>query len=32
MYNKSKEGASNLDTTHRQVHSIDSDGCGPPEN
>jgi hypothetical protein len=30
-YNKSKEGASSFDTSHRQVQSIDSDGCGPPE-
>jgi hypothetical protein len=31
-YSKSKEGTSSFDTSHRQVHSIDSDGCGPPEN
>jgi hypothetical protein len=31
-YNKSKEGHSSFDTSHRQVHSIDSDRCGPPEN
>jgi hypothetical protein len=31
-YSKSKESTSNFDTTHKQVHSIDSDGCGPPEN
>jgi hypothetical protein len=30
-YNKSKEGASSFDTSHRHVQSIDSDGCGPPE-
>jgi hypothetical protein len=31
-YNKSRENTSNFDTTHKQVHSIDSDGCGPQEN
>jgi hypothetical protein len=31
-YNKSKEGTSCFDIAHRQVHSIESDGCGPPEN
>jgi hypothetical protein len=31
-YNKGKEGAPTFDATHKQVHSIDSDGCGPPEN
>jgi hypothetical protein len=31
-YNKSKEVHSNFDTSHRQVHSIDSDGCRPPKN
>jgi hypothetical protein len=31
-YIKNKENISNFDTTHKQVHSIDSDGCGPPKN
>jgi hypothetical protein len=31
-YSKSKEGKSCFDTSHRQVHNIDSDGCGPLEN
>jgi hypothetical protein len=31
-YNKRKEGHSSFDTSHRQVHSIDLDGCGPPKN
>jgi hypothetical protein len=31
-YNKSKEGTSSFHTSHKQVHSIDSDGCGPSEN
>jgi hypothetical protein len=31
-YNKSKEGSSNFDTSHRHVQNIDSDGCGPPKN
>jgi hypothetical protein len=31
-YSKSKEGASSFDTSHRQVHSIDSDGCRPLKN
>jgi hypothetical protein len=31
-YSKSRESTSSFDTTHKQVHSIDSDGCGPPEN
>jgi hypothetical protein len=31
-YNKNKEGTSNFDASHRQVHIIDSDGCGPLEN
>jgi hypothetical protein len=30
-YNKGKEGAPTFDTTHKQVHSIDSDGCRPSE-
>jgi hypothetical protein len=32
MYSKSKENTSNFDTTHKQVLSIDSDGCEPPKN
>jgi hypothetical protein len=31
-YSKSKEGHSSFDTSHRQVHYIDSDGCRPPKN
>jgi hypothetical protein len=31
-YNKGKEDAPTFDATHKQVYSIDSDGCGPPEN
>jgi hypothetical protein len=31
-YSKIRENTSNFDTTHKQVHSIDSDGCGPSEN
>jgi hypothetical protein len=31
-YIKSKENTMSFDTSHKQVHSIDSDGCGPPEN
>jgi hypothetical protein len=31
-YSKSKEVHSSFDTSHRQVHYNDSDGCGPPKN
>jgi hypothetical protein len=31
-YCKSKENTTIFDTTHKQVHIIDLDGCGPPEN
>jgi hypothetical protein len=31
-YNKSRENTSNFDTAHKQVHNIDSNGCGPLEN
>jgi hypothetical protein len=31
-YSKGKEGTLSFDATHEQVHSIDSDGCGPLEN
>jgi hypothetical protein len=31
-YSKSGENSPHSDTTHKQVHSIDSNGCGPPEN
>jgi hypothetical protein len=31
-YSKSRENISNFNTTHKQVHSIDSNGCGPPKN
>jgi hypothetical protein len=30
-YNKTKEVASSFDVTHKQVRSINSDGCGPLE-
>jgi hypothetical protein len=30
-YSTSKEGTSSFDASHKQVHNIDSDGCGPPE-
>jgi hypothetical protein len=31
-YNKSRENAMSFDTSHKQVHSINSDGCEPAEN
>jgi hypothetical protein len=31
-YIKTKEVASSFDVTHKQVHSIHSIACGPPEN
>jgi hypothetical protein len=31
-YSKSRENTSNFDTTHKQVHSIDLDGCGLLDN
>jgi hypothetical protein len=31
-YSKSRESTQNFDIPHKQVHIIDSDGCGPPEN
>jgi hypothetical protein len=31
-YSESRESTSNFDTQHKQVHSTDSDGCGPPKN
>jgi hypothetical protein len=31
-YTRNKEGAASFDTTRKQVHNINSDGCGPPEN
>jgi hypothetical protein len=31
-YSKSRKNAMSFDTSHKQVNSIDSDGCGPPEN
>jgi hypothetical protein len=31
-YNKGKEGATSFDTARKQVHSIDFEGSGPPEN
>jgi hypothetical protein len=31
-YSKSRESIMNFDTPHKQIHNIDSDGCGPSEN
>jgi hypothetical protein len=31
-YNKSRESTLIFDTSHNLVHSIDSDGCRPPES
>jgi hypothetical protein len=31
-YSKSRENVMSFHTSHKQVHNIDSDGCGPPEN
>jgi hypothetical protein len=31
-YSKGKEGATSFDVARKQVHSIDSDGCGPQKN
>jgi hypothetical protein len=31
-YTKNKEGAASFDIAHKQVHNIDSNGCGPLEN
>jgi hypothetical protein len=31
-YRKIREGTSSFDASHKQVHSIDSDGCRPPKN
>jgi hypothetical protein len=31
-YSKGKEGTTSFDTPHRQVHSINTDECGPPKN
>jgi hypothetical protein len=31
-YSKGREGATCFDVAHKQVHNIDSDGCGPQEN
>jgi hypothetical protein len=31
-YIRNKERARSFDTTHKQVHSINSNGCRPPEN
>jgi hypothetical protein len=31
-YNKGKKGAPTFNATHKQVHSIDSNGYGPPKN
>jgi hypothetical protein len=28
-YSKGKEGATSFNAAHKQIHSIDSDGCGP---
>jgi hypothetical protein len=29
-YNKGRESTMNFGTSHKQIHNIDSDGCGPP--
>jgi hypothetical protein len=31
-YSKSRDNTLSFDTTHKHVHSIDSDGCGAPKN
>jgi hypothetical protein len=31
-YNKSRESTMSFDNAHKQIHNIDSDRCGPPEN
>jgi hypothetical protein len=31
-YNKSRESTMSFDNATKQIHSIDLDGCGPPEN
>jgi hypothetical protein len=31
-YTRNKEVVASFDTAHKQVHHIDSNGCGPPEN
>jgi hypothetical protein len=31
-YSKGKDDTPNFDASQKQVHSIDSDGCGPPKN
>jgi hypothetical protein len=31
-YIRNKERARSFDTTHKQVHIINSNGCRPPEN
>jgi hypothetical protein len=31
-YSKSRDSALSFDTTHKLVHSINSDGCGPLKN
>jgi hypothetical protein len=31
-YSKSRESTLSFDSSHKQVHHIDSDGCGPPRN
>jgi hypothetical protein len=30
--NKSREGTMSFKNAHKQIHIIDLDGCGPPEN
>jgi hypothetical protein len=32
QYSKSRESTMSFNTPHKQIHNIDSDGCGPPEN
>jgi hypothetical protein len=31
-YNKSRERTTTFKNVTKQIHNIDSDGCGPPEN
>jgi hypothetical protein len=31
-YSKRRESTLSFDSSHKKVHNIDSDGCGPPKN
>jgi hypothetical protein len=31
-YSKSRESTMSFDDAYKQIHNINSDGCGPPEN